>query len=138
MSVASVGGLVNNGRSLVIVALVGTNLHIRIFETNGRKVVDKTEKELASGAKMTDLKTALKKGLNPIPDELKDEDEVINDAMSIAGYAKPSLSALAGEIALAVPDSNVPATFDIWKQGKSVCSAEYSVRCTGKRVQTGF
>jgi CubicO group peptidase (beta-lactamase class C family) len=126
MSVASVGGLVNNGRSLVIVALVGTNLHIRIFETNGKKVVDKTENELASGAKMTDLKTALKKGLNPIPDELKDEDEVINDAMSIAGYAKPSLSALAGEIAEAVPASNVPATFDIWKQGKSVCSCEYA------------
>ena len=51
MSVASVGGLVNNGRSLVIVALVGTNLHIRIFETNGKKVVDKTEKELVSGKK---------------------------------------------------------------------------------------
>lgn len=126
MSVASIGGLVNNSRSLVIVALVGTDLHIRIFETNGKKVVDKTEKELVSGEKMTDLKTALKKGLNPIPDELKNEDEVINDAMSIAGYAKPSLSALAGRIALAVPDSNVPATFDIWKQGKSVCSCEYA------------
>ena len=78
------------------------------------------------GKQLTDLKTALKKGLNPIPDELEDEDEVIKDAMSIAGYAKPSLSALAGKIALAVPASNVPATFDIWKQGKSVCSCEYA------------
>ena len=126
MSVASANSLVIEGRSLVIVALVGTNLHIRIFEANGKKVVDKTEKELVSGVKMTALKTALKKGLNPVPDELKDENQVINDAMSIAGYAKPSLSALADKIARAVPDSDVPATFDIWKQGKSVCSCEYT------------
>lgn len=125
MSAASVGGLVNNGRSLVIVALVGTDLHIRIFEANGQKVVDKTEKELVSGEILTDLKTALKKGLNPIPDELKDKGKVIKDAMSIADYAKPSLSRLADDIAEVVPDSNVPATFDLWKQGKSVCSCEY-------------
>jgi len=35
------------------------------------------------------------------------------------------LSSLADKIVLAVPVSNVPATFDIWKQGKSVCSCEY-------------
>ncbi len=35
------------------------------------------------------------------------------------------LSSLADKIALAVPVSNVPATFDIWKQGKSACSCEY-------------
>lgn len=35
------------------------------------------------------------------------------------------LKALANNIAVAVPVSNVPATFDLWKQGKSVCSCEY-------------
>jgi CubicO group peptidase (beta-lactamase class C family) len=35
------------------------------------------------------------------------------------------LSSLADKIVLAVPVSNVPATFDIWKQGKSNCSCEY-------------
>jgi len=35
------------------------------------------------------------------------------------------LSNLADKIVLAVPVSNVPATFDIWKQGKSGCSCEY-------------
>jgi hypothetical protein len=35
------------------------------------------------------------------------------------------LSSLADKIVLAVPVSNVPATFDIWKQGKSDCSCEY-------------
>ena len=42
------------------------------------------------------------------------------------GFPTTPLSALAGEIAEAVPASNVPATFDLWKQGKSVCSCEYA------------
>ena len=36
------------------------------------------------------------------------------------------LERLANDIAVAVPVSNVPATFDIWKQGSSVCSCEYA------------
>jgi CubicO group peptidase (beta-lactamase class C family) len=35
------------------------------------------------------------------------------------------LERLASNIAIAVPVSNVPATFDLWKQGKSTCSCEY-------------
>jgi len=35
------------------------------------------------------------------------------------------LASLADKIALAVPPANVPATFDIWKNGKSDCSCEY-------------
>lgn len=35
------------------------------------------------------------------------------------------LNSLASKVALAVPDSNVPATFDLWQQGKSGCSCEY-------------
>ena len=35
------------------------------------------------------------------------------------------LKDLADDIVMAVPASNVPATFDLWKQGKSVCSCEY-------------
>ncbi len=42
------------------------------------------------------------------------------------GFPTSSLSRLAGDIAQAVPASNVPATFDLWKQGKSVCSCEYA------------
>ena len=38
------------------------------------------------------------------------------------------LDNLASEIAVAVPASNVPATFDLWKQGKSACSCEYARR----------
>lgn len=125
MSVASVNSLVNEGHSLLIVALVGGDLHIRIFEANGKKVLDKTEKELTGGKIMTDMKTALKKGLNPIPKELEDKDDVIKDAMLIAGYNRPSMSTLATKIAEAVSTSNVPVTFDLWKQGKAACSCEY-------------
>ena len=35
------------------------------------------------------------------------------------------LESLANNIVLAVPASNVPATFDLWKQAESVCSCEY-------------
>lgn len=38
------------------------------------------------------------------------------------------LDSLASQIAVAVPVSNVSATFDLWKQGKSVCSCEYARR----------
>jgi CubicO group peptidase (beta-lactamase class C family) len=36
------------------------------------------------------------------------------------------LQSLAGDIAVAVPASDVPATFDLWKQGKARCSCEYT------------
>lgn len=42
------------------------------------------------------------------------------------GLSTSDLERLAGDIVKAVPDSHVPATFDLWKQGKSVCSCEYA------------
>lgn len=41
------------------------------------------------------------------------------------GTSTGDLSSLADKIVLAVPVSNVPATFDIWKQEKSDCDCEY-------------
>jgi hypothetical protein len=86
MSVAAADGLVNEGRNLVIVALVGTDLHIRIFNASGKKVVDKAENELVRGATLT----ALKKQLNPIPDESdlskEHKQKIIGEATSIAGH----------------------------------------------------
>ena len=86
MSVAAPDGLVNEGRNLVNVALVGTDLHIRIFDASGKKVVDKVEKELVSGETLT----ALKKRLTLIPDESglskEHKQKIIGDATSIAGH----------------------------------------------------
>ena len=88
MSVAAADGLVNEGRKLVIVALVGTDLHIRIFDANGKKVVDKTENELVSGERLT----ALKKQLTPIPDESglskEHKQKIIEHATSIARHTQ--------------------------------------------------
>jgi CubicO group peptidase (beta-lactamase class C family) len=54
-----------------------------------------------------------------------DQSEVHVAVITNIGTNTDDLSSLADKIALAVPVSNVPATFDIWKQGKSVCSCEY-------------
>lgn len=55
-SVDSSDRLPNEGRNLVIVALVGTDLHIRIFDANGKRAVDKAaENELISGETLTAL-----------------------------------------------------------------------------------
>ena len=86
MSVDAADDLLNEGRNLVIVALVGTDLHIRIFDANGKRVVDKAENELISGETLT----ALKKQLNPLPDESglsqEQKQKFIRDATSIAGH----------------------------------------------------
>ena len=88
MSVAVAGGLISGGRSLVIVALVDTRLHIRIFDASGEKVVDKTENELVSG----EVLTALKKRLNPLPRDSDlskaDKIKIIEDATLIAGHTR--------------------------------------------------
>ncbi len=89
ISVAASDDLVDEGRSLVIVALVGTDLHIRIFDASGEKVVDKRENELESG----EMLAALKQRLNPFPDESslsqEDKQEIIRNATSIAGHTPP-------------------------------------------------
>src|SRR3989440_420454 len=86
MCVAATKDLLDVGRNLVIVALVGAHLHIRIFDASGKKVVDKAESELISG----EILTALKKRLNPFPDEFslskEDKQEIIRNATSIAGH----------------------------------------------------
>jgi outer membrane protein assembly factor BamB len=88
MSVAALADLVDAGKSLVIVALVGTDIHIRIFDVEGQKVVDKPEAELVSGQELTYLKELLNE--NPFPDEsgLSQEmrREVIEKATSISGH----------------------------------------------------
>ncbi len=89
MSVDTADGLVNEGSNLVIVALVGTNLHIRIFDANGNRIVDKAENQLMSGEKLT----TLKKQLKPLPNESglspEQKQEIVRDATSIAGYIPP-------------------------------------------------
>ncbi len=100
MLVGAADGLLNEGRNLVIVALVGTELHIRIFDANGKIVVDKAENELVSGETVT----GLKKQLTPIPDESglskERKQKIIGDATSIAGHTHSSKVVLLNEVLL--------------------------------------
>ena len=86
MSVDTTDDLEDEGNSLVIVAHVGTDLHIRIFDANGDKVVDRAENELIPGEALT----ALKERLSPVPDESSlsqaDKQEIIGYATSSAGH----------------------------------------------------
>ncbi|MBA5868944.1 MAG: hypothetical protein GDA68_02895 [Nitrospira sp. CR2.1] len=80
--------LEDQGRNLVIVALVDGKLHIRIFDGSGKKVVDKAENELLGGDALADLKQRLM----PLPDEsrlsLQEKREIIDHATSIAGLTR--------------------------------------------------
>jgi hypothetical protein len=129
MSVATTNDLVKVGHNLLIVALVGTKLHIRIFEPNGEKAVDKAENELVGGETLTDLKKLVNRYLfeSGLTDQEKDklEANISKYAMKSAAHTQSTLHSLADKIAFAVPVANVPATFDIWKQSKSHCSCEY-------------
>ena len=69
MSVAETEDLPEEGQSLVIVALVNSALHIRIFDASGRIAVDAPEAELLAGEALTDLKRRLK--ALPFPDDLE-------------------------------------------------------------------
>ncbi len=86
MSVKTANNLVDKGCNLVIVALIGTSLHIRIFDANG-KIVDKPESELTSGQALTNLK---EKHQNLLYQESclssKQKKEIIRDAASIASH----------------------------------------------------
>jgi|CXWL01.1.fsa_nt_gi hypothetical protein len=56
MSAATATQLPTSGRGLVIVALIDLRLHIRIFDTSGKQVVDKAEYQLGDGPELSALK----------------------------------------------------------------------------------
>jgi len=88
MSVAATDDLVDSGECLVIVALVGSELHVRIFDLDGQKVVDKTESELTRGPELTSLKELLNE--SPFPDQSglfpEVRRDIIEKAISISGH----------------------------------------------------
>ena len=90
MSVATTEELVNEGSSLVIVALVGVDMHIRIFDANGKMVVDKPAFELRSGQELTDLKGLLNSFSFSDDSTLSPEqtEQTIKSAQSCAGYTQ--------------------------------------------------
>lgn len=65
LSVATVGELPATGTAQMIVALVGSNLHVRIYNTEGVLVMDKTESALMAGDFLGELKDLV--SLSPLP-----------------------------------------------------------------------
>ena len=61
ISLTSSSDIDDEGKSLVIVVVNGSDLHIRIFDTEGEKVVDMPEDDLIEGQDLTDLKELLPK-----------------------------------------------------------------------------
>jgi hypothetical protein len=105
MSVATPAEIVNEGRNLVIIALVGSSaLHIRIFDASGKKVVDKPENEIVgvgggdgknkrdSLAALTNLLLDLKKttGEKFYKKLIQEQgQEIIDTAAFLAGHPLP-------------------------------------------------
>ena len=94
MSVDTVDGLLQEGRSLVIVALMGADLHIRIFNAGGNIIVDKPAKDLMKEETDADVED-LRALLDPFPDEFllsqEDKNKIVKLAISIAGLCSAAV-----------------------------------------------
>ena len=86
-SVEKTDELVREGRSLVVVALVGKHLHVRIFDADGNLLVNKSESELTGGNRVRLLREELQGG--DLPDLTKfsknETREMIKRAAFVSG-----------------------------------------------------
>jgi cytochrome c551/c552 len=90
MSVAASNDLPEQRKSTVIVALVGGDLHVRIFDSDGNRIVDKSEAQLVKGQQLTDLKKQLKgeRILDGSALSEKEKQAYLDRALAVAGYAR--------------------------------------------------
>lgn len=58
----SLDALAKTGQALVLVAKIGVNMHIRIFDPSGKQVIDKTQQTLVAGAELDSLKKVFSDG----------------------------------------------------------------------------
>ncbi|GGC79738.1 DNA polymerase [Vreelandella lutescens] len=88
MSVDNLKRLANSAASLVIVAMVSNKIHVRIFDEKGKKVIDKSEKQISSKDGFTEFCQQLKFFYNKDCLSFDNQQEVIKLAMSITGYSR--------------------------------------------------
>ena len=84
--VAATDDLPNTGRNLVIVALVGSELYIRIFDASGEKIVDKGEQELVNGRTLKVVAQRLQRADVSSLSDADQREKIIADAFSIARH----------------------------------------------------
>jgi hypothetical protein len=88
-SLNHVSGVPTGGKNLIIVAAVDNVLHFRIFDANGKVIVDTDEKRLTERARQIE---ALRKQLESLwpPHELwrGDKDRIITAVRSVVGHTR--------------------------------------------------
>jgi len=92
MTVGDVGDLPDHRKSQIIIARVGDDLHVRVFDSNARRIVDKSETDLAGGKDLATLKRGLAPGRFPVASALprEEKEKLIQSALSVAGLTPAS------------------------------------------------
>lgn len=87
----TVAELPGAGTSLVVVALIGTEVHIRVFDDTGTLVVDKPESELQPGPALAEIKPYLELETLPVVAEMPEEEvrSILGKVTSTADYPPP-------------------------------------------------
>ncbi len=82
--------LPRTGQALVLVAKVGENLHIRIFDPSGKQVIDKPQQKLVAGAELDSLKNVLCDGAPLDTSKLtQDERQTVIDCAALVSGSQP-------------------------------------------------
>ena len=111
LSAKDVSQIPTAGRDLIIVAGVGNLLHFRIFDSDGKRVVNTDEKQLAkSGSQMTKLKSLLSKLRKDPRVSPLDKDEVIKSLASMFGGTYVPNGTKASVLAQAYRDEPIAGT----------------------------
>ena len=88
-SLNDVSGIPAKGKNLIVVVPVNNVLHLRIFDGDGKLVVDTDEKKLTEQARrMVDLRKQLESLWPPYELTRSDEDEIIMAVTSIVGHTQ--------------------------------------------------
>jgi len=91
VSVSDVGGIPAKGKNLIVVVPVNDAIHFRIFDGDGKMVVDHDEKKLTIQARrMEDLREQLKSLWPPYKLTSSDKDRIIPAIAAIFGHTQES------------------------------------------------
>lgn len=85
MSVSALKHLADKGSSLIVVALVGKKLHVRIFDDKGKKIVDKQEGQITSSEAFIEFRQRLEPFPNKSDLPFESQQEIIRLAVKATG-----------------------------------------------------
>lgn len=109
LSVGSTVDLQREGRHLIIVALVGSELHVRVFDGDGKMVVDKAGHELAPGQEKAELEELLRGGHDLAAVAKERKQRIIEGAASVIGGARGAVGHVAQGYDFLLPHDVAPS-----------------------------